>query len=1117
VRIRPQLQFPTQRKPTRSPPPPGGLVDWDDAPEVASFYGRDDELALLADWLTDQRCRVLSVLGIGGIGKSALAVTLMHRVAGEFDAVIWRSLQDAPPCESLLDGILGVLAGESLITVHDTLERRLNLLFEFLRTRRVLLVLDNLESVMEGAEGSGRMLPAYEGYGRLMRRAAETRHKSALLLTSREKPVELAPLEGSRSPVRSIHLGQLDPDACEAILREREVTGSAAQLRRLVEYYSGNPLALKIVAPTIASLFDGEIAAFLEQGELIFGSVRILLREQFERLSAVEESILLWLAIMREPATVQDLAAALVNPLPRAQVLEALDTLRGRSLIEHGKSKAGFTLQSVVLEYTTAHLIEAAVSEIENGQLRVLVEHRLLLAGAKEYLWQAQARLIVAAILARLRAAYPDPAALETHLVGLLEPLRGQSEEHQGYAPANLLTLLRFLRGDLSGLDLHDLLIRWANLQGVTMRDTTLAGSTLRNTWFTEAFADVWSIVVSENGTYWVAGDRQGKVWVWSSREERLHLVWQAHHYNVSALGISVDEQRIATGSWGGLVKVWDSADGALLWTSFAVNAVIALAFSPDGRVLAVGDTGGQIRILDAADGTLLQTLGDAASPIFCVAWHPDGTALAGAGHDAQIRIYEPAEDASGPFKPEPARRLSAHSEPVTGLAFSPDGRTLASVSWDRTVRFWEPGSETAWSTIPVPARLWRLVWSQDGRYLASSEPNRACWVWDLVQGRQRTMFYSHMGPVRAVAFTSPDINLITAVEDGSVQVWDMGSGQCIRNWRGFALAVHAIAWSPDSARIVSGGSDGLVTVWESERQAPLQELGGHKKLIWSVSWSPDGRWLASCSDDGTIRIWDAAAGVIERVLTGAALTDAQLFTVAWSPDSERLAVASHRQGVLVYELSAQTFRRVGRSDVPPRTRCVEWSPDGGRLVASNDEGEILVWDAGDYYMRARLEGHRGAVVAMAWSADGTRLASASWGDRDHHLLIWDTGSWERLRALDDPNELVFSVAWSADGNRLVSAGNDGVLRWWDPQSGQCLRSQPGHEGLVNSLRLSPDGRLLASCGNDGAIRLWEAVSGEPVETLRRDRPYERLDITGIKGLTEAQKLTLRMLGAVEQ
>jgi WD40 repeat protein len=69
----------------------------------------------------------------------------------------------------------------------------------------------------------------------------------------------------------------------------------------------------------------------------------------------------------------------------------------------------------------------------------------------------------------------------------------------------------------------------------------------------------------------------------------------------------------------------------------------------------------------------------------------------------------------------------------------------------------------------------------------------------------------------------------------------------------------------------------------------------------------------------------------------------------------------------------------------------------------------------------------------------------------------------------------------------------------------------------VQSLRASPDGRLLASCGDDGAIQIWQLNSGEHVGTLRRDRPYERLDITGIKGLTEAQKLTLKMMGAIEQ
>jgi WD40 repeat protein/transcriptional regulator with XRE-family HTH domain len=1097
-------------------PKPGPLTDWGDAPEVSTFYGRESELASLSDWLVEQHCRVVSILGLGGIGKSALAVTLMHRVADQFDFVIWRSLRDAPPPESLRDELLPLLAPEPLTTPLDTVEQQINLLFDYLRTRRVLLVIDNLESVMEEAEGSGRMLPEFEIYARVLRRAAETKHHSCILLTSREKPNVLAPLEGARTPVRTLHLGQLDAQSSELLLQEQEVTGSPEELERLIERYGGNPLALKIVAPTIADLFGGEIHSFLEQGETIFGSVRYLLQEQFARLSALEESIMLWLAILREPVTVPLLSVAVVTPVPRAQILEALDSLRGRSLIERGNVKGSFTLQSVVAEYTKTRLVEAAVSEIERGHLNLLIDHGLELANTKEYIREAQVRLIISPILARLRSVYPDAAALEARLLTLLEPLRGRSDEFQGYAPANLLMLLRALRGDLSGLDLHQLSLRSADLRGVNLHDTRLAEATVRDTLFNEAFDTIWSMAFSQNGSYWAGGDRQGHAQIWYYKERRLQFVWRAHYSVVSAVAFSFDEQYLATGSWDGVIKVWDSASGALRWTSPAVDAVMGLAFSPDGRALASAGTDGQVRLWDVTSGALLQTLDEHLGPAFRVAWSPDGKILASAGHDARVRLWETASDNTVLLKPTPRKTLEGHSSPVRGLAFSPDGRTLASASWDRTVKLWDVASETQKESIALSARVEGLVWSQNGRYLASGELERAFWVWDVEQHKQRTTFYGTMAPVRALGF-SPDTSTLSATDDASLQVWDMLSGQCIRRWQSFARTVNDIAWSPDGAQLASAGNDALITIWDVATRLPLQLLRGHKQIIWGVAWSPAGRRLASCSEDNTIRIWDVGQATCERVVKDALLVDAQLFATAWSPDGARLAVATHRHGVLVYDLSAQTFRRVGHTAAPTRIRRVEWSPDGKSLAASGEGGVVYIWNGDDYSLRATFEGQRGMVVALAWSPDAKRIASGSWGHGSDQLFIWDTQSWQRIRTLDDPNVLVFAVAWSVDGERLVSAGSDGSLRWWNPRSGECILSRQEHAGPVQSLRPSPDGRLLASCGDDGAIQIWEMDTGEQVTTLRRDRPYERLNITGIKGLTDAQKLSLKMMGAIEQ
>jgi DNA-binding XRE family transcriptional regulator len=339
-----------------SPTGQESLVDWGNAPDVSSFYGREREVTTLVDWIVQERCRVVSVLGLGGIGKSALATKVMHQVATHFEVVLWHSLRDAPSFETLLDDWLQILAPSALCDASVSLGRRLGLLLDHMRGTRVLLVLDNLETLLEEGIDVGSMRASFEGFSRLLCQMAETEHQSCLVLTSRERPIDLVPLEGSRAAVRTLRLARLDDDSCQQLLAQKEVEGNNADQARLIEAYAGNPLALNIIAQTIVDLFGGEIAPFLEQGEVVFGGVRQLLDEQYARLAKEEQMVLHWLAIAREPLNLGELRASLVKPRSSGELLEALERLRQRSLIERGQRPGSFTLQSLVLEYMTARL-----------------------------------------------------------------------------------------------------------------------------------------------------------------------------------------------------------------------------------------------------------------------------------------------------------------------------------------------------------------------------------------------------------------------------------------------------------------------------------------------------------------------------------------------------------------------------------------------------------------------------------------------------------------------------------------------------------------------------------------------------------------------------------------
>ncbi len=274
--------------------------DWGEAPHIEQFYGREHERAELKQWIVDDRCRMVAVLGIGGIGKTSLAAVLAEQMKDEFESVFWRSLQNAPPLESILQSCIQFLSHQQQVDLPEDVDGQLSLLIQYLRKHRCLVVFDNFETVLQAGDSVGQYQEGNAGYGRLLQRVGEARHQSCLVMTSREKPKEIAFLEGELSLVRSRELEGLKSIDGREILKDKGLRGEEKSWEALVLRYEGNPLALKIVAQFIREVFASDIAGFLETGEAMVSTIRKVLEQQFGRLSALEQEMMYWLAIERE-------------------------------------------------------------------------------------------------------------------------------------------------------------------------------------------------------------------------------------------------------------------------------------------------------------------------------------------------------------------------------------------------------------------------------------------------------------------------------------------------------------------------------------------------------------------------------------------------------------------------------------------------------------------------------------------------------------------------------------------------------------------------------------------------------------------------------------------------
>ncbi|BAC92292.1 NB-ARC domain-containing protein [Gloeobacter violaceus] len=1086
-----------------SQPPREVRRDWGEAVDVSLFHGRGGELAILENWLVEERCRLVAVLGMGGIGKTALAVKLARQSEAHFERLIWRSLRNAPPLADLLAELIVFAGDEQAPALPTGIEGRILRLLECLRRNRCLLVLDNAESLLRGGEQAGTYREGCEGYGELLRRVGEVPHASCLVLTSREKPAEVAALEGSSLPVRSLRLGGLQESEGEVILQAKGLRGGADERRKLVECYRGNPLALMIISTSIRELFDGQIREFLAQDTAVFNGIANLLQQQFDRLTEAEKQLMYWLAIHREPVVATQLRENVVPAVSAPKILEALESLLRRSLIERGTT--GYSQQPVVMEYTTEHFVERICDEVHKGTIGLFRSHALLLAQAKDYIRAAQSRLILKPVIDELLVRLGSQAHLEQRLAAVLAQQRDEAPLQPGYVGGNTLNMLATLQTELRHWDFSHLAVWQAYLQEVNLYGVNFSHTDLARCVFAQNFGGVFSVAFSPDGEQIAVGDDNSEIRLWRAADGQQQLSCQGHTDWVCAVAFAPNGQTFASASQDGTVKLWDARIGQCLATLRGhIGWVRSAAFAPDGSLLASAGQDSTVKLWDAATGRCLATLQGHTGVVHSVAFAPDGSLLASAGQDSTVKLWDAATGRC-------LATLQGHTEPIRSVVFSPDGHRLASASHDRTVKLWNPATGRCLATLAGHGDwVSAVAFAPDGRSLATGSLDRTVRLWETITGQCLKTLQEHTDQVFSIAFHPQGHTLASGSPTQTVKLWDTESGQCLRTLQGKTVTVLAVAFSPHGQTLVSGSDDRLVRLWDVRTGECTRVLRGHLRGVTTVAVAPDGRTLASAGADLSVKIWDALSGQCLRTLrehTGS------IRSVAFAPDGRLLASGSQDGTAKLWDPGTGRCVATLRGHTS-WIRSVAFAPDGGLLASGSQDGTARIWDTRTGECLQILAGHTYLICSVAFSLDGQLLAS---GSQDQTIRLWEVQTGACLRTLTEKTGMVFSLAFSPDGQILASGSNDMTVKLWQVGTGRCVKTLGPHTSLVVSIAYAPDGSTLASASLDETIRLFDPATGACLRRFTVERTYEGTDLTGATGLSDAQKAVLIALGAVER
>ncbi len=459
---------------------------------------------------------------------------------------------------------------------------------------------------------------------------------------------------------------------------------------------------------------------------------------------------------------------------------------------------------------------------------------------------------------------------------------------------------------------------------------------------------------------------------------------------------------------------------------------------------------------------------------------------------------------------------------PCRHLSVSSDGQTVAVIPIpdNFAVHVLRLDPESNRVSVQTPFRpsdqsLRQVAVSPDGRLVAAYSAWSRLTVHDVDTGR-RLHFRKHPGRLTLIQFSLDGSRLVTAANDGLIQIWrihydntiaidsadDLDVLQLERMLKGHTAEVTDVRFAIDGDQLVSMGRDSTTRVWDLNLpQDALHSLADYRMQLVPFGFgefgnvtrfSPDGLLIAAITPlTNGIGLWDGHSGQLVQLM-GA--DEVPVASIAFSSDNKSMAVGHVDAHVSVWDIdtASQIVSFEGFPGFEYDTdgaASIAFSPDGEYLVAGfanrGEDRPLRIWNLPTRQLHQQFNLNCGSI---AFSPTSPIMATV---DLTGTVTVWDTQNWEPIGTLSNPDQYTSAanpdVVFSPDGSMIATGGGEGTIVLWDAATRNMLHSFEGHSDSVNSLAFSPLGRTLASGSFDDTVRLWNVATWRQLTTFRGD------------------------------